>query len=54
MSKEGAGAGPSPRVVQNAVRRYKKQFVSQMVSGAASALGAGTVGLLFWWLERLG
>jgi hypothetical protein len=56
MENKSAGAAsaePGRRAVRSAVRRYKRLVVGRMVGGAASALGAGIVGLLFWWLKRL-
>lgn len=54
MSAPEAGAEPRPRVGRPAARRYRRVVVLKVVGGAASALGAGAVSLLFWWLKSLG
>ena len=52
-SSEEVDAGPRPRVGRTTVRHYRRLVVLKAAGGAASALGAGIVGMLFWWLKRL-
>ncbi|MCG6499609.1 hypothetical protein [Kitasatospora sp. A2-31] len=48
-----APAEGKPRVPRTTGRRYRRLLALKAAGGAAYGLGAGTIGLLFWWLKRL-
>jgi hypothetical protein len=52
--KMDSGEATRPRISRSALGRYRQMAVRRAISGAASALGAGVVGLLFWWVKQLG